>query len=669
MTGALRSAGLRGLLLLLTIVVVAVPPAAAQAETWSGSVTVTEDLRSMRMPTESGAADRIAGGFTLGVDGALRTDDFGNDELTASPSGASVTLTPTAYPQGDLNDPDCTWSRSWSAVAFNGASATVRLRQYAYDDAGERRDDLAEVTLYTGGPEGADALFGYDYVETSGYDDTCDTPYREDLPLFRQVLGNYSFQRSYTVPLTRDAEGRIYVRGTIERQVHVGSDLPNEAPMLAHGEGTQTVTVDLTGLPAGVPPPDQPPPEPCKDTAGGFTTREYSASAYPDLELFRFAPAVKYRFNATCVEIVQAWGSGFVDWGMDTYGLALLGFEVDYDAENVRFGVPSETVSLTRGPGYASALISGDFDVHFDYTALLGRLKFDRFTDKLEGWLTPRIERVLRKHGDVPDLFDRELRKVLRQEWIPKLKRKVITRFDRVLEAMPGPEFLRKRLAEHVLEAVNAKLDGLDAAADYTSGQNSIKRSSSWYAAEFVGKLQELFTGLLPNDFSIWSPDVRVTVYAGGGAAYDPGGFVNPFVSVELVPGSERTTEGTVPAPSPRAPREVADDATSVAAELLKRVGLFLGATGMRVPAEAGTLSMTVYAAGGGGTASAAARTVLARGRSTSSKPGWRTLRLKGTRALRRAGSRPRVTIVTRFTATSGRRSTKRLTARVRRAR
>lgn len=98
---------------------------------------------------------------------------------------------------------------------------------------------------------------------------------------------------------------------------------------------------------------------------------------------------MSYRYTRKCAEITEAHGTGLVDWGLDTYFLELFGFKVDYDPENVRGGGPVDKVSITSlgSSGDASAVISGDFDVHLELTALLTRFgSRRRWTPGSAGW-------------------------------------------------------------------------------------------------------------------------------------------------------------------------------------------------------------------------------------------------------------------------------------------
>jgi Divergent InlB B-repeat domain len=418
----------------------------------------------------------------------------------------------------------------------------------------------------------------------------------------------------------------------------------------------------------------------CNNWAGGFTTREYRLSAYPNLELFRFAPSVSYRFNSRCAEITKAHGSGLIDWGLDTYVLELLGFLVRYDDQNVRFGIPSDKVSLTShatagGGRGASALISGDFDVHFEWTALLTRVKFTKAMDAWKGRLARRIETYMKKRFPQPDLLTRDQRIELRRKWIPETQHKIVSQFDKQLERLRGPQFLRRAIRSHVMGVVQDQVKLLENPTDFTSGHHRVRQFSEILAGELVGAAMGIFTNALPNDFSVWSPEIRVTVEPGGHVSYDVGGYSNPFTSIELVPGSEYGNQGDPPPEEPltqtqRTPTQVAETVVASAAEILRTVGLRSGSTSLRVPAGPGRLTITVSAGGGGGAgASIARRRLLARGTFTSTKAGWREMKLKATRHLKRAGKRPRATITAVYTAPSAAPSTQRAVARVKRLR
>jgi hypothetical protein len=292
--------------------------------------------------------------------------------------------------------------------------------------------------------------------------------------------------------------------------------------------------------------------------------------------------------------------------------------------------------------------------------------------DAWKGRLTRRIETYMKKRFPQPDLLTREQRIELRRKWIPETQHKIVSLFDKQLERLRGPEFVRKAIRNHVMGVVEDQVKLLEKPTDFTSGHHRVRQFSEMLAGEIVGAAMGIFTNALPNDFSVWSPDIRVTVEPGGHVSYDVGGYFNPFTSVELVPGSEYGNQGDPPAEGAltrRTPTQVAESTAEAAADTLRTVGLRSGSTSLRVPAGPGRLTITVSAGGAGAGATMARRQVLARGTSTSSKAGWRAMKLKATRHLKRAGKRPRATITAVYTAPNAAPSTHRVVARVKRLR
>ena len=114
-------------------------------------------------------------------------------------------------------------------------------------DTGARDRTVGSVLLYRTGDQ---APFGYDYVQWQGWDDTCDAPGKSPDEFFYDILREHEFGRRFRgIPVVREPDGRITMKGVIEQDVGNDGALDSFPMMVLMGAGRRTVTVDLVGVP------------------------------------------------------------------------------------------------------------------------------------------------------------------------------------------------------------------------------------------------------------------------------------------------------------------------------------------------------------------------------------------------------------------------------------
>lgn len=257
-----------GAALALLVTGTAASPARAQADLrWYGTVSVS-DSATWAGPGDGSTPESGSGSFTIGFDGQVA------DSFTPAVGGAPVDVY-QFYGGIDL--------RSYS-VDLNGATDTWMDNDYTCTSTstfGSPSVTDGTLTVNIGATPGASgegsvsamAENGAAYYYSFPYSiNTPDTPGCEE-PSFDYTgagqgginwlgspdapgmgMGGYVMVQS-----NRDDMGRVFVKGSFTGQAEAGAAWMFDAYKVLSDDAT--VTVDLMGLPPGVPPPaDQPPP-------------------------------------------------------------------------------------------------------------------------------------------------------------------------------------------------------------------------------------------------------------------------------------------------------------------------------------------------------------------------------------------------------------------------
>ncbi len=240
--------------------------AAPETYTWSGNVSVSEDLLARGLiyadPERPQLDDAIAGSFSMDVAEEVGVPADAGEQVEAATSGGDIALTPAFYPwwpPGSGVDEDCTWSRAWEDVAFNDLPGMLEIAPFTDDSAtGVRDRTRGSVLLFRAEGQVDESLqgFGYQYSETAGKDASCDDPGKSTESRSHEVLSTRAYPFPVrNVPVVRDADGRIFMQDTVTQDVPSEGQGRDLYPLTAFGHGTRTITVDLMGLPPGVPAP------------------------------------------------------------------------------------------------------------------------------------------------------------------------------------------------------------------------------------------------------------------------------------------------------------------------------------------------------------------------------------------------------------------------------
>lgn len=383
----------------------------------------------------------------------------------------------------------------------------------------------------------------------------------------------------------------------------------------------------------------------------GIAERVYKARVpvkwAPDADLFRFTPQITFEYDGRCARVTGATAFGSVDWGVDTYVLELLGFTVRYD--------PAAEHATPLG---AQAFVGGDFDVNFAWLTLFGRAKIvGPLKKRFNKGLSKRIEKLLGR--DDYNAFEQGLNEVML-----KLRFEATRTLEKHLAKLSGPlpDQLALPLERWVTQRVDAVFDDWEARVKVAfSRGNFADLTADEVGSAIFNRLTAALVGFtLPNDFSVWSPELQIGVAADGTVIYtDLTTFINPLLDISLLQDDVRRFRNV---------------AHSIAAEAAGGLNTHRFARGKpsvsRIPGEAGKVTVLIGQIGGSRarTSRRRAKRILAKGSVRFNRSGWKALKLRPTRlgkhAFRRR-KRQRLSITTVFKPLVGAATKKTLTVRV----